>query len=84
MGARKYGILIIFEYWVWSATRGRSNWTREDKFHISKRPCIILFINTNVQFKSYLESFRLVFPIKKLVLFVENDRPTNRRRDTNY
>ena len=34
-------------------------WTREDKFHISKRPCIILFIF--IFFIFFLSSYRTLF-----------------------
>ena len=48
MGARMS--YLIFECSILSATNGvatsgKSNGTREDKFHISNHPCIILFIS---------------------------------------
>ena len=39
---------FIFSCSIWYTTRGRSNWTPEDKFHISARPYIILYISRRI------------------------------------
>ena len=55
---------FIFESSHWYRMSERSErvryrmWTWEDKFHISKRPCIILFININLLMTAFLTIFR--------------------------
>ena len=48
MGARRYGISLqvfnsIAHEWA-QQTSEMSSWTREEKFHVYKQPCIISFI----------------------------------------
>ena len=51
MGARRYGISLrvfnsIAHEWA-QRTSEMSSWTREEKFHIYKQPCIIFFYHIN-------------------------------------
>ena len=56
---------FIFERWIWLATSGKSNWTREDKFHIFPSVHILYY---SAYFINTTKSVATIYPNEQVMI----------------